>query len=549
MAIAVRRFRLETHHFAGLYWVLLAMAIMPLVALSDPMEFFGVALIIANLTAAFFFPKARAPLLLAAILLYPRTMEYNPAWSWVLSLREPAKDIRMPEVVSLLDLAVVVTALAVLLPKLYRREPIRSYGNGWGLAYGAVYFVCILFSFFRYNSPHDCEFIAATNFVRMLLVWLVFVNSDEEGWTKRLSIGFFACGMIASLSGISRYVFSGPMTAGEQWEARAAPFNMNANSFAATMVMMGLFGAVLLCIGKVRWERWLGLALFVSSALGAGVSLSRSGIGIFALIATWLLFRYRKGLLLVWLGAVGMVVLWIATTPDVNGRIELFQSGVAVLEDDVRELIYQQTFSMLRHNWLMGVGPYRYYDASIPYVPTGIIRNLAHSHSMLLQPIMDAGVIGALFAWLVFFAFLRRARNALRETDPDATGLLTESRGSPLMRPVSRPCPADATGLLTESRGNSPGALTQRLGRETGRIAQLARGGDHVWRVGAAYGLFGALIMQLTDANLIDYRFFGSFLALVAVLIGPGKWERIAPTAIVRRISTREKHMPVEHAA
>jgi hypothetical protein len=478
--------RVEARHFTALYWLVLAAAIMPGVAFLKPIEFFALALAAATISSAFFFPTLRAPLLLVCVLLFPRTVEYDPNLSWVLGLREPAKDVRIVAGLSFLDLAIVVTGLSVVLPKLFQRRPILSHGGGWGLAFVGVYLCSTLLAAGHAGPPYDVCFVALVNLLRLLLVWVVFVNADlAKGNTQRLVLAFFLCGVVACCSGVTRYLFTGPVSVVEAWEARATPFNMNSNSFAATMMMLGVAGAVLLCVASARRDRLLGLALLLSAAAGTGVALSRAGIGIFVALVTWLFLRYRARYLLPWFVGLALVTVYVLTTPDVNGRIALFQSGARVMEDNVRGVVYQQTGSMIADNWVLGVGPYNYFDASIPHIPVGLVRNVAHAHSLPLELLVETGVFGALFGMLLFVTWLRRAGRFLRSGLP-----------------------------------------------------------DHAWRLGAAYAIVGSLIFQITDSLMLDYRFAATWLALAAVLVTgrPGGEEerRVA----VRGVSAASRRRP-----
>lgn len=474
--------RAPTHVLATGYWLLLAILVIPAAALYLPQEAFACTLIAASLTCSLFFPKARGAALFVTILLFPRALEFNAGWSWILSFREPAKDVKFPAQITMVDLALVVACLSSVWPKMLHRERVLSHANGWGWAYFGVFLCSTLLGGGTYGPPYDAEFIALSNFLRGLLLWLTLVNGEEgEGHAVRLSLAFALCAAISSASAVAKYFFGGPMTAGEQWEARGEAFNMNANSFSAMMVMAGAVGLGLLCLSKKRWEQWFGFGLFWIGAVGVGVALSRAGIAVFFLTATIMLSRHRRDLLLLWIAVLVAVVGYVMTTPDVNGRLQLFQSGVEATEDNVRGLVYEQSYGMFRDNWVLGVGPYRYFDASIPYIPTGIYRNVTHSHSLPMQVFVDTGIFGGALAFLVFLAWWRRGWSTLRMRLP-----------------------------------------------------------DHPWRVGAAVGIVGALAMQLTDSLLLDVRFFACFALLLAILVTGPRDTKPRRDVPARRLGRRE---------
>jgi len=456
VAVALHR----TAHWGTAYWLALAVGSMVAVALSGVVEMLALALVAATITCAIFFPKARAPMLLLCVMFFPRAIEQNPDWSWVLSFREPSKDVKFPAQITLCDLAIVVCALSVIWPKLLHGKPILTYGNGWGWAYASVFFTSCVLAGGTYGMPYDAEFIAITNLLRGLFIWIVFMNApQEEGSPWQMAVALGGLGVVACSTALMRYQSASQMSATEQWEARGEAFNMNANSFSALMLMLGLMGLSLFCLSKSKNQRLTGLGLFALCAVGIAISFSRASMGIFALAATVLMLGYNRRLLFVWLGVIGLAVTYVLTTPDVNGRIELLQGGMEATSDAARPLLYQQSLDMIGDHWELGVGPCRYFDAAAPY-RFSQMTYLSHSHSLPLQVLVDTGVFGALFALLVFLAWARRGLTNLRK------------------------------GLT-----------------------------DHPLRVGAALAIGAALLAQLSDSLLIDVRFFACFAAVMSLFL------------------------------
>ncbi|MEP0766794.1 MAG: O-antigen ligase family protein [Fimbriimonadia bacterium] len=450
----------EPVQWAALFWIAVAATAMPCVAFLKPLEVLATVVLLCALVATFLAPNLRAPAAIFGIVFYPRTVEYDPVWSLVLSMREPSPDVRIPALVSPLDAALLLLALSVLLPAWYRRSRIGSYGSGWGLAFLGVLLCAAVLGGGKFGPPYDAEFLAGMNLLRIACVWVVLTSACEQN-PRLPGLTFLVCGLAVCASGVWNYLSASTSgSAADVWYARGQAFNMNANSFSATMVMVGLLGLTLASIANRKWERWIGLAAFAIGAVGVAVALSRAGILLFALMVTALLLTHRRKWLLSWLVIVGIVVVYVLSVPEVNGRVALLQSGGEVLEDHARALIYPQALAMLQDNWLLGVGPYRFFDASIPYLPVGIFQFAAHAHSLPLQILVDTGVFGALFAGLFALSLVRRAWRTIH---------------------------------------------TEHSHR--------------AWRIAGFWAAAAGLLLQLTDSLYLDYRFCALWLVPIAMSV------------------------------
>jgi hypothetical protein len=89
--------------------------------------------------------------------------------------------------------------------------------------------------------------------------------------------------------------------------------------------------------------------------------------------------------------------------------------------DDRRIQIYENTFLMIKDNWLFGKGPFTYLldnhlyinefiatygKTAMPNSPLGL--SAWHAHSALLDPIISYGLIGCLLLWTYLYANFRR---------------------------------------------------------------------------------------------------------------------------------------------
>ncbi|GMV38066.1 MAG: hypothetical protein AMXMBFR61_25740 [Fimbriimonadales bacterium] len=457
---ALRVTQWDPVHWAALFWIAVATTAMPCFAFLKPLEVLAAAVLLTALVAAFLAPSLRAPAAVLGIVFYPRAVEYDPSWSLVVSMREPSPDVRIPALVSPLDAALLLLALAVLLPTWYRRGRIEGYGSGWGLAFLGVLLCAALLGGGRFGPPYDAEFLAGMNVLRVACVWVVLTSACAQD-PRLPALTFLTCGLAVCASGAWNYLSaSASGSAADAWYARGQAFNMNANSFSAAMVMVGLLGLTLAASGTRKWERWVGLAAFAIGAVGVAVALSRAGILLFALMVTALLLTHRRRWLLPWLGLVGILAAYVMSVPEVNGRVALLQSGGEVLEDHARALIYPQALEMFQDNWLLGVGPYRFFDASLPYLPVGIFQFAAHAHSLPLQILVDTGVFGALFAGLFALSLVRKGWRSVR----------------------------------AEQR-------------------------HRAWRLGAFWAAAAGLLMQLTDSLYLDYRFCALWLVPITMAV------------------------------
>ena len=480
----------EPFQWAALFWIVVATTVMPCVAFLKPLELLAAGLVLLALVAAFLAPSLRAPAAILAIVIYPRTVEYDPTWSIVLSMRQPSPDVRIPALVSPLDAALLLLALSVLLPAWYRRRPLEGYGSGWGLAFLGVLLCAAVLGAGRFGPPYDAEFLTAVNILRVACMWVVLTSACSRA--RLLSgLAFLTCGLAVCASGAWNYLSAfATGSAADVWYARGQAFNMNANSFSAAMVMVGLLGLSLAATASRRWERWVGLVAFATGTLGVSVALSRAGILLFALMVTALLLTHRRGWLIPWLVFIGLVVTFVISVPEFNGRVALLQSGGEVLEDHARALIYPQALAMIEDNWLLGVGPYRFFDASLPYLPVGIFQFAAHAHSLPLQLLVDTGVFGALFAGLFAVSLARRAWRTVR----------------------------------SEQR-------------------------EPAWRLGACWAASAGLLMQLTDSLYLDYRFCALWVVPVAMAVAGTRSSKPTKTHQARVPHTGCRFLPSSHVA
>ena len=167
----------------------------------------------------------------------------------------------------------------------------------------------------------------------------------------------------------------------------------------------GLAGGVLAAALVLTWSRgcWLG--------------------AIFAVFVFFLLMDKRFLLL-----AVAAIPLVLLFAPE--SILHRFLS-IGNLEDTstyFRVLTYTGVISMLRENWLLGIGPGAFERVFPLFSPNGIITE--HAHSLYLQLICDAGVpaLGA-FLWILA-GFARALRHAVPTANREQRCLMAASIAS-----------------------------------------------------------------------------------------------------------------------
>lgn len=229
----------------------------------------------------------------------------------------------------------------------------------------------------------------------------------------------------------------------------SSPFGtfINHNHFAGYLEMIVPVPLALVLTRVVRRERAL---LFVFAVIlmsvATVVSLSRGGMvslvsGIMFVIIFGLrpsmigegtvegmrfpLFLSRIVATLVLAVTIGAGVIWVGGDSVVNRVDKMDFSGEVRSDQPGRETffqsrgwIWQDTYAMIRDNWLTGVGLGAYQTAYSKYTARDGSLIVGQAHNDYLQVVADAGIVGA-FAALAFLLLLGRDfMLALRHSDP-----------------------------------------------------------------------------------------------------------------------------------
>jgi O-antigen ligase len=270
-----------------------------------------------------------------------------------------------------------------------------------------------------------------------------FLNSAGRLLALTRFLIFF--GAVMGVFGLVQY-FSGSSSVYWLRPAEASAFGpfFNRDHFAGYMELL-IALPVALIVTRYAWgEKRLvyGIAaMFMGVA--AIFTLSRAGmISIFALMVfiAAMSFRRRHKLtdakergkaqtasavaaVVVILAAIAAGVIWIGAEPVIN-RIATGDPTSSDLSKtqtfySVRGEIWENTWTMIRHNPLMGVGLGAYETAYPIYArENGMQGVTAEAHNDYLQILADAGVIGGILAlWFIWVLFRAIARG-VRSPDP-----------------------------------------------------------------------------------------------------------------------------------
>lgn len=301
--------------------------------------------------------------------------------------------------------------------------------------------------------------IGAILLVGMLLAASVLTTRERLGWFTTFIVAF---GFVMSVFGIIQYyTWNGkffwildPLT------PPSSPFGtfINHNHFAGFIEMIVPIPLALVILRVVRREQAL---LFVFAAIlmsvATIVSLSRGGmvslisgvmfIVIFGLRPSMLryeavgevrfpLFLTRIAALLVLAFTIGAGVIWVGGDSVIN-RVEKMDFSGEVRSNEAgketffqsRGWIWEDTYEMIRDNWLTGVGIGAYQTAYSKYTDRDGSLVVGQAHNDYLQVVADAGVIGGILALVFLYLLGRDFFVALRHRDPFIAGLALGSGG------------------------------------------------------------------------------------------------------------------------
>jgi O-antigen ligase len=270
-----------------------------------------------------------------------------------------------------------------------------------------------------------------------------FLNSAGRLLALTRFLIFF--GAVMGVFGLVQY-FSGSTSVYWLRHAEAPAFGpfFNRDHFAGYMELL-IALPVALIVTRYAWgeQRLVYGIAAVFMGVAAIFTLSRAGmISIFAqmVFIAGMSFRLRHQLtdakerrkaqtatavaaVVVILAAIAAGVIWIGAEPVIN-RIATGDPNSSDLSKtqtfySVRGEIWENTWTMIRHNSLMGVGLGAYETAYPIYArENGMQGVTAEAHNDYLQILADAGVIGGILALWFIWALFRAIARGVRSPDP-----------------------------------------------------------------------------------------------------------------------------------
>jgi O-antigen ligase len=271
----------------------------------------------------------------------------------------------------------LVTVLLAASPVLSLVGPYQI-GNGW-------LFFCLVVGMWAIGRELTTAEVPQ---IATALRWAVVANGSAA-WLATYS-GFRVPALIETFSGRSYGMVGNPVQLG--------------GLMAAAVVLIG--DRAIAC----RW--WLlGMVL-----AGGAVQLSGSRQGILLLVAglAYLIWRYRKGAVLVVLACVAGIAL---ATPLVSGGGTARLTTTAQSGDAERLDTWRVGLASTIDHPLFGSGPGLFEDATEPYRRPGwsgcVTGRFLDAHNLFVQQAVATGLIGLALFGVFVLGVLRRARSAL----------------------------------------------------------------------------------------------------------------------------------------
>jgi O-antigen ligase len=138
----------------------------------------------------------------------------------------------------------------------------------------------------------------------------------------------------------------------------------------------------------------------------------------------------KSGSLVAIVVTIGVGVWWVGADPVIR-RVEKGELSLAARPDDPRKetffnsrgFIWSDTVSLIRDNWVTGVGFGAFQTAYPIYNRRDGTLLVSQAHNDYLQILADCGILGAIIAlWFIYIVF-RSTRQALLHRDPAMSGL------------------------------------------------------------------------------------------------------------------------------
>jgi O-antigen ligase len=280
-----------------------------------------------------------------------------------------------------------------------------------------------------------------------LLALSVLASNFLTGAGRLLTLSRFLIlfGAVMGVFGLVQY-FSGSSSVYWLRHAEATPFGpfFNRDHFAGYMELLIALPVALIVTRYVHGEKRLVYGI-AAMFMGVAAIFTLSRGGMISIIAEMIFiaamsFRRNRTIaggnrhgkvrtatgmaaVVAILVAIALGVVWIGAEPVIN-RIATGDPNNSDLSNtqsfySVRGEIWENTWTMIRHNPLTGVGMGAYETAYPIYtLESGTQGVTAEAHNDYLQILADAGVIGGMLALWFIWALFRAIARGVRSPDP-----------------------------------------------------------------------------------------------------------------------------------
>ncbi len=235
-------------------------------------------------------------------------------------------------------------------------------------------------------------------FFLVFLIAAYFKNTiEKELYERGLTVMVYMGALTGIFTIIDLLVASKFLTAPEGYRATLYFFNPN---YLATLLSM----AIIVCAYKVVCRRGSKLIYYICATLcGIGVYLTGSLfalVEIFIGVAAVLLLSRKHQMLSIVLLLTATMCIVIYCMPEILPRLK--QANITT---ENRILIWQKSFEMLKSNFVFGQGYLTYYHIKELFAGSYFTT---HTHSIILEPLLSFGIIGATFFVLFFIFFYKK---------------------------------------------------------------------------------------------------------------------------------------------
>ena len=323
---------------------------------------------------------------------------------------------------ALVELLVIFSALAIYKKQFLSSFPVRSESF---LLVLSLIFILFLSSALSEHVKHGFERSVAIT-IWLIYFWMVvfllryrYLKPVWLVWAIALSC------LLPMLLLIVRYIELEPVS---YWQFTTRHLESYSHirhiGYHAIAALFFSLGFILVRRHKMRWSIFLlGFLLVIVNLSFMIWSGSRQGVLLFSLFGiALLLFYYRKSLYL----AVPLLLLVISASLGLIYLLNI-DAGISVMlkktlaSSDLNRLlsgrvdIWKISWGFLDNHFLLGLGPDYFINTEF-----AIKRRLVQPHSVVIQSLLEIGIVGSLLLLALFSVVLKKAWASIKTISPDS---------------------------------------------------------------------------------------------------------------------------------